>query len=136
MRLKYYNKQTPNPGFVILFVVDSPPRLDAVDIIKTEYTEDMRMETDFYRVNEPQVDIIQTCDVQTQTDTTPERQVLQKLHSLENSMRSLREECKRDREKQNVLMEKNIRRMFENQKLLMDEFFAKTKCLLEAEIKD
>lgn len=96
----------------------------------------MRMETEFFRVNEPQVDIIQTCDVQTQTEATPERQVLQKLHLLEHSMRVLREDWRRDREKQNVLMEKNMRRMFDNQKTLMDEFYAKTKRLLEAKIKD
>lgn len=106
--------------------------MDAVDIIKTEYVEDMRMETDFYRVNEPQVDIIQTCDIQTQTEATPEQQVLQQLHSLEHSMRALREDWRRDREKQNVMMEKNLRRMLENQKKLMDEFFVKIK----AKIKD
>lgn len=121
----------------VCFVVDSPPRLDTVEGIKTEYMDDMKMDTDFYRVTEPQVDIIQTCDVQTQTEGTPEQHVLQKLHALENTINVLREDWRRDREMQNILMEKHTRKMLEHQKTLMDNFFAKTKShLLKTKNKD
>ncbi|XP_022169723.1 uncharacterized protein LOC111033341 [Myzus persicae] len=118
-------------------VSNSPPRLDTAESIKTEYLDDIKMETDYYRVTEPQVDIIQSCDVQTQTEGTPEQHVLQKLHALENSINVLREDWRRDREMQNVLMEKHSRRMLEHQKTLMDNFFAKTKShLLRTKNKD
>lgn len=100
-----------------------------MDSVKTEYIDDIKMETDFYRVNEPQVDIIQICDVQTQTDAIPDpnRKIFQKLQALENSINVLREEWRRDREAQNLLMEKKLRRILENQKSLMENFFEKTK---------
>lgn len=89
------------------------------------------METDLYRINEPQVDIIQTSNVQTQTDTTYEQQVLQKLHALENSIHTLREDWRRDRETQNALMEKHTKTMLDNQKELMDKLFVRTKSLFK-----
>lgn len=116
--------------------LDSPPRIDSVENIKTEYVDDMKMDNDYYRVTEPEVDIIQMCDVQTQTDTTPEQCVLQKLHALENHINDLTEDWRRDRERQNVLMEKHMRRMLANQKTLMEEFFAKSKFKLETKNKD
>lgn len=85
------------------------------------------METDYYGMTEPEVDIIQTCDAQTQTDTTPDQCVLQKLHALENHINNLTEDWRRDREKQNLLMEKQMRRMLTTQKTLMEDFFAKFK---------
>lgn len=119
---------------ILLLIVDSPPRLDPVDPtnnIKTEY-----MDADFYRVAEPQVDIIQVSDVQTQTDYTTEQLVLQKLTALETELNVLREDVRRDREMQNVLMEKYLRVMLESQKTLMDGFFAKTKCQLKNRNRD
>lgn len=118
---------------LVLSLLDSPPRLDIVDTmvstsIKTEYIEEnMKMETDYYRVNEPQVDIIQTCDVQTQTEGTLEQRILQKLNALENSINVLRDDVRRDRETQNVLMENHIRILLENQKTLIENFFKHTK---------
>lgn len=85
------------------------------------------METDYYRVNEPQVDIIQTCDVQTQTEGTLEQRILQKLNALENSINVLRDDVRRDRETQNALMENHIRILLENQKTLIEKFFEHTK---------
>jgi len=108
----------------------------AANIIKTEYMDDTKMDADFYRVTEPQVDIIQTCDVQTQTDCTTEQLVLQKLNALETGLNVLREDVRRDREMQNVMMEKYVRRMLENQKALMEGFFAKTKCQLKNRNRD
>lgn len=123
--------------YAMCFVIDSPPRLDTVEGIKTEYMDDMKMDSDFYRVAEPQVDIIQTCDVQTQTEGTSEQHVLQKLHALENTINVLREDWRRDREMQNILMEKHTRKMLEHQKTLLDNFFAKTKShLLKTKNKD
>lgn len=111
------------------FSIDSPPQNEIVDSIKTEYIEDIKMDPDFYRVNEPQVDIIQISDGQTQTDPIPDpnRKIFQKLQALENSISALRDEWRRDREAQNALMEKKLRRILENQKSLMENFFDKTK---------
>jgi len=94
------------------------------------------MDADFYRVAEPQVDIIQVSDVQTQTDYTTEQLVLQKLTALETELNVLREDVRRDREMQTVLMEKYLRVMLESQKTLMDGFFAKTKCQLKNRNRD
>lgn len=94
------------------------------------------MDIDYYRMTEPEVDIIQMCDVQTQTDTTTEQSVLQKLHALENSINILTEDWRRDRERQNLLMEKYIRRMMENQKKLMEDFWAKSKSQMDTKKKD
>lgn len=96
--------------------------------IKTEYIEDtIKMETDYYRVTEPQVDIIQTCDIQTQTDGTLEQRVLQKLNALENGLNSLKDEVRRDRETQNAFMENHIRTLLEHQKTLLENIFEHAK---------
>lgn len=115
---------------LLFFPVDSPPRIDdeVVENIKTEYIEDSRMmDADYYcRVAEPQVDIIQSCDAQTQTDRSPEQLILQKLHALENSIIALKEDCRKDRETQNTMMQKQFRRMLDNQRALMEDFFGKS----------
>jgi len=134
----------PNNAMTYLceVVSNSPPRLDIAEnsvvtnTIKTEYVDDMKMDTDFYRMTEPQVDIIQTCDVQTQTDCTTEQLLLQKLNALETGLNVLREDVRRDREMQNVMMEKYVRRMLENQKTLMENFFAKANSQLKNRNRD
>lgn len=123
-------RYTSDYEVIFFFSTDSPPHQnEMVDSIKAEYIEDVKMDPDFYRVNEPQVDIIQISDVQTQTDPIPDpnRKIFQKLQALENSINVLRDEWRRDREAQNALMEKKLRRILENQKSLMENFFEKTK---------
>lgn len=98
--------------------------------IKTEfsdYNEDSKMDTDFYSMAEPQVDIIQTCDAQTQTTSTSEQQIMQKLQTLEKTIKNLREDWRRDRETQNALMEQRFKKTFENHKVLIEEVLKKMK---------
>lgn len=105
-------------------LLDSPPRLDVTGSIKTEYSEyaeDVKMDTDYYDVAEPQVDIIQTCDAQTQTTPTLEQQVLRRLQSLEKSVNALREGWRRDQ----VTQQANVNRILENQNVLMEKLFGK-----------
>ncbi|XP_050435990.1 uncharacterized protein LOC126842844 isoform X2 [Adelges cooleyi] len=124
-------------------ISNSPPRHDtgegikgefmnSVDGIKTEIVDDDKMETDFYRMAEPQVDIIQTYDVHTQTDSTPEQLMYQKCQSLEKQIKDLKEELRRDRNKQVKLQDKHMRDLLENQKTLMDEYFTKTLLFFKA----
>ncbi|XP_050534981.1 uncharacterized protein LOC126901999 [Daktulosphaira vitifoliae] len=113
-------------------ISNSPPHNDSVEVIKSEVMDDMKMETDYFRIAEPQVDIIQTCDVHTQTDSSAEQLMYQKLQSLENQIKDLKEDWRRERTKQNKLMEKQMRDMLENQKTLMDAFFTQTTSLLNS----
>ncbi|VVC42622.1 Hypothetical protein CINCED_3A018612 [Cinara cedri] len=108
-------------------VSNSPPPIDAEESIKTEYMNDMEMDNDYYGVTEPLIDVVQMCDVQTQTDSTTEQNILLKLHSLENKINVLREDCRRDREMQNAMLEKTMKKVLNQQKMLMDKFFPESK---------
>lgn len=87
----------------------------------------MEMDNDYYGATEPIIDVVQMSDAQTQTDSTTEQNILLKLHSLENQINVLREDCQRDREMQNAFIEKTMKKMLSQQKILMDKFFPNSK---------
>lgn len=85
---------------------------------------DVKTEPDFYAAAEPQVDIIQSSDAQTQTECTPEQQVLRRLQALEAAVNGLREDMRRDREARQSVADRHVKRILDGQRAFVDKFLA------------
>lgn len=85
---------------------------------------DVKPDVDFYAAAEPQVDIIQSSDAQTQTSCTPEQQVLRRLQALEAAVSGLRDDMRRDREARQSVADRHVKRILDGQRALVDKFLA------------